>query len=115
MAWSVIGWVSAYLNNYPEAEFTEERRKALIERIRKREYNFTYEAHQTLPYAAPFYSDKKYCLLTKPQWDETFAEAYRDNPRGTRKLLMDVITSPPKNDVLFEKKKFDTEGGANDG
>ena len=115
MALFVLGWVSSYLNNYPEVEFTEERKKALIERIRKREYNFTYEAHQTLPYAAPFYSDKKYCILTKPQWDAVMDEAYGDNPRGARKLPMDVITTSPKNDVLFEKKKFDTQGDTNDG
>ena len=42
-------------------------------------------------------------------------EAYGDNPRGARKLPMDVITTSPKNDVLFEKKKFDTEGDTNDG
>ena len=115
MALSVIGWVSAYLSNYPETEFTEERRMALIERVRKREYNFTYEQHQTLPYAAPFYSDKKYCLLTKPQWDDVLAEVYKDNPRGARKLPLDVIETLPKNDVLFEKKKFDIEEGDGNG
>ena len=36
---SVIGWTSAYLSDYPITPFAEERKKALVERIRKRKYN----------------------------------------------------------------------------
>lgn len=111
----LIGWTSAWLSPYSQAPLTEEKRMALVGCIRKRKYNFTYQSHQSLPYAAPLFKDNTYCLLTKPQWDAVMDEAYGDNPRGARKLPMDVITSPPKNDVLFEKKKFDTEGDANDG
>ena len=53
MSQSVIGWVDAYLSNYQTVSLTDERRRALVERIRKRGYNFTYEAHQTVPYCAP--------------------------------------------------------------
>ena len=80
MSLSVIGWTSAYLSEYPTVSFTEERRRALIERMKKRKYNFTYEAHQTLPYAAPFYSDNVLCVLTKSQWDAVINEVYKDTP-----------------------------------
>ena len=112
---TVVGWTSAYLSDYPEVSFTEERRKALIERIRKRRYNFTYESHQTLPYAAPFYSDKVHCVLTKAQWDSVMDETYKDLPCGARLMPMDVITDRPVNGVLYEKKKFveDANNGEN--
>lgn len=103
---TVVGWTSAYLNDYPEATFTEERRKALVERIRKRRYNFNYSDHQTLSYCAPFYSDKTHCVLTKAQFDSVMEEAYREMPRGARLMPMDVIEERPVNDVLYEKKKF---------
>lgn len=111
MALSVTGWTSAYLSNYPTVSYTEERKKALVERIRKRGYNFTYDMHQTLPAAAPFYSDKTLCVLTKKQWDEAMDEAYKDLLRGPRLTPMDVITRPMKNSVLYEKEKFENEEG----
>ena len=103
---TVIGWTSAYINDYPEAPFTEERRKALVERIRKRRYNFNYTDHSTLCYCAPFYSDKTHCVLSKSQWDSVMNEVYNEIPRGARLLPMDVIEDRPVNDVLYEKKKF---------
>ena len=106
MSYSVIGWTDAYLSNYQTVLFTEERRRALIDRIRKRQYNFTYEAHQTVPYCAPFYNDYALCVLTKAQWDDVMAEAYGDCPRGTRLMPMDAIDDKPVNGVLFEKQKF---------
>ena len=107
MALSVIGWTDAYLSNYPTVSYTEERKKALVERIKQKGYNFTYDAHQTLPAAAPFYSDKVLCVLTKQQWDAAMNEAYKDLPRGPRLMPMDVITRPLKNSVLYEKEKFE--------
>ena len=106
---AVVGWVDAYLSDYKVAPFTEDRRRALIERIRKRGYNFTYEIHQTVPYCAPFYKDKVLCILTKAQWDSVMNEAYDDMPRGPRRIPMDVITRSPKNGVLYEKEKFEQE------
>lgn len=102
----VVGWTSAYLSNYPTVPFTEDRKQALVHRIRKRKYNFTYEAHQTLFYTAPFYADNVICVLTKPQWDEVISEAYRDEPLGLRLLPEDVIDIKPINDVLYEKTKW---------
>ena len=107
---SVIGWTGAWISPYTQVPFTEERRRPLVERIRKRKYNFTYSAHQTLPYAAPFYSDHVLCVLTKEQWDSVMAEAYGEMSRGPRLMPQDVIARPPKNDVLYEKEKFEQEG-----
>lgn len=103
---AVIGWTSAYLSPYKIATFTEERKRALIDRIRKRKYNFTHQAHQTLFYTAPFYSDECVCVLNKTQWDEVMSEAYKDEPLGPRLMPEDVIDLKPVNNVLYEKKKF---------
>lgn len=103
---AVIGWTSAYLSPYQTADFTEDRKQALVDRIRKRKYNFTHQAHQTLFYTAPFYSDECVCVLNKTQWDEVMSEAYKDEPLGPRLMPEDVIDLKPVNDVLYEKKKF---------
>ena len=103
---SVIGWTSAYLSSYQTVPFTEERRKALVDRIRKRKYNFTYQAHQTLFYTAPFYSDNVLCVLTKQEWDSVMSDAYKDEPLGQRLMPEDVINIKPINDVLYEKEKW---------
>lgn len=110
MSLSVIGWTSAYLSEYPTTSFTEERRKALVERMRKRRYNFTYEAHQTLPYAAPFYSDNMLCVLTKPQWDSVLNEVYKDIPCNMRLMPDGVIDRSPIHSVLYEKPKYEPGG-----
>lgn len=111
MAISVIGWTDAYLSDYPTVSYTEERKRALVDRIKQRGYNFTYDAHQTLPAAAPFYSDNTLCVLTKKQWDEAMNEAYKDALRGPRLMPMDVITRPIKKSVLYEKEKFEPKEG----
>jgi hypothetical protein len=115
MSQSVVGWVDAYLSDYSTVSLTDERRRALVERIRKRGYNFTYEAHQTLPYCAPLYKDKVICVLNKQQWDSVMDEAYGDMPRGSRLMPMDAITRSPKNGVLYEKEKFQQEGDGGNG
>lgn len=107
MALSVIGWTDAYLSDYPTVSYTDERKRALVDRIRQRGYNFTYDAHQTLPAAAPFYSDGVICVLTKQQWDAAMNEAYKEMPRGSRLMPMDVITRPLKKSVLYEKEKYE--------
>ena len=45
----VVGWTSPYDDVYPTVNFTPERKKALVERIRKREYNFTHFDHEMMP------------------------------------------------------------------
>lgn len=103
---SVIGWVSAYLSPYKEVKYTEERKRALVDRIRKRGYNFTHSDHSFLNYAAPFYSDEVLCVLTKQEWDEAMNEAYGEYPRGPRLMPEDAIDLEPVDDVLYEKAKW---------
>lgn len=110
----VIGWTDAYTTQYPTVSFTEERKKALIERIRKRRYNFNHFDHEMMG-CAPFYDDKVICILTKSQFDSVMAEAYKEIPRGQRLMPQDVIDDKPVNGVLYEKKKFYTEGDGNNG
>ena len=111
----VIGWCDCYSETYPVATFTEDRKQALIERIRKRKYEFNHADHCFLPYCAPVYGDKVMCELTKPQWDNVMSEAYKDMPRSQRLLPQDVIDDAPVGGVLYEKKKFYQEGDNNNG
>lgn len=103
---TVIGWVDSYNNSYQKASFTDDRKKALVERIRKRAYNFTMFDHEYMQYCAPFYDDNKFCVLTKQQFNDVMAEAYKDQPIGQRLIPQDVITIAPINNVLYEKQKF---------
>ena len=107
----VIGWTFAYLSNYPTKPFTQERRKALIERIRKRRYNFTHNDHQFLSYTAPFYNDNTLCVLTKQEWDSVMKEAYKDIPCSARLIPQDVIDRPEINTVIYEKEKWEPKEG----
>ena len=111
---TVIGWSDAYGGTVPTVTFTTERKKALVERIRKRKYNFNHFDHEMLG-CAPVYDDKVMCVLTKPQFDDVMSEAYKDIPRGQRLLPQDVITIPVKNGILYEKEKFAEEGDNNNG
>lgn len=111
----VTGWTSCYSGTYPVVTFTADRKKALVERIRKRRYNFNYQDHCFLPYCCPVYEDGVACELNKAQWDSVMDEAYGDMRRGPRLLPQDVITKPPKNGILFEKDKFAEEGENNNG
>lgn len=110
----VIGWTDAYTTQYPTVSFSEERRRALIERIRKRRYNFNHFDHEMLG-CAPFYDDKVICVLTKSQFDSVMTEAYKEMPRSQRLLPQDAIEDNPINGVLYEKKKFYMEGEQNNG
>ena len=112
---TVIGWTSCYSGTYPVVTFTEDRKKALVERIRKRRYEFNYTDHCFLPYCAPVYEDRVMCELTKAQWDNTMSEAYKDTPRSQRLLPQDVIEDIPVNGILYEKKKFYVEGDGDNG
>lgn len=111
----VVGWCDAYGGVVPTVIFTTERKKALIERIRKRKYNFNQFDHEMLPYASPVFNDKTTCVLTKAQWDSVMAEAYKDIPLGQRLMPQDAIEDKPINGVLYEKRKFYQEGDSNNG
>ena len=108
---TVVGWTGAWDNIVPTSTFTKEKEKALIERIRKRRYNFNQFDHEMLPYASPVFSDKTTCVLNKAQWDRVMTEAYKDIPLGQRLMPQDIITRPAKGGILYEKEKF--EGGEN--
>ena len=111
---TVIGWTGAWDNVVPTSTFTKEKEKALIERIRKRRYNFNQFDHEMLPYASPVFNDKTTCILTKAQWDKVMGEAYKDIPRGQRLMPQDIIDRPVKNGILYEKEKFE-EGEQSNG
>lgn len=111
----VVGWTDCYSGNCPVVTFTTDRKKALVERIKKRRYDFNYADHCFLPYCAPVYEDKVMCELTKQQWDDVMDEAYKEIPRSHRLLPQDVIARPAKNGILFEKEKFEQEGDDNNG
>lgn len=106
----VVGWTSAYLSPYKVVKFTKERRDTLVDRIRKRQYNFTHADHQFLDYAAPFYEDGVICVLSKSEWDSVISDAYKDNPLGSRLMPEDVINRNPINGILFEKEKWEPKG-----
>ncbi len=111
---TVIGWTDSYTQQYPTTPLTGERKKALVERIRKRRYNFNFFDHEMMG-CAPVYDDKKICVLTKSQFDSVMAEAYKETPRGQRLLPQDVIDDIPVDGILYEKKKFYQEGDYNNG
>ena len=107
----VVGWTSAYLSSFPTVPFTNERKRALVERIRKRQYNFTYNDHQCLSYGAPFYSDNVLCVLTKQEWYDVIAEAYKELTLGPRLIPEDVIDRDEINSVIYEKSKWEPKDG----
>jgi hypothetical protein len=111
---TVVGWSDAYGNTIPTVQFTAERKKALIERIRKRKYNFNHFDHEMLG-CAPIYDDNVMCVLTKTQFDDVMSEVYKDVPRGQRLLPQDVIDDHPVDGVLYEKKKFYMKEDINNG
>ena len=108
---SVIGWTDTYNNNLQIVSFTASHQKALVERIRKRRYNFTFNNYQCLPYCCPVFQDNTTCILNKQQFDNVMEEAWKDIPWGARLMPMDVITTPVKNGILFEKEKFMNKEG----
>lgn len=115
MSQKVIGWTSCYSETCPVVAFTTDRKKALVERIRKRRYEFNHQDHAFLPYCSPVYGDHVTCELTKQQWDSVMSEAYKDSPRGQRLLPQDAIDDIPVNGILYEKRKFYQEGENNNG
>lgn len=102
---TVVGWTDCWNENCPTATFTTEKHKALVERVRKRQYNFTFQMLQMNPYSTPVYNDGTKCLLSKSEWDNVLADAYGDARLPLRCTPMDVLTIK-KNEILWEKEKF---------
>ena len=115
MSQAVIGWCDTYTSALPTTEFSEPRRRALVERIRKRKYDFNFTDYQFLPYCCAVYEDGKICVLNKQQFDETMHEAWKDIPRTERLMPMDVIDRQPINSVLYEKEKWEPKESENNG
>lgn len=111
---TVVGWTSCYEDRYPTVTFTPDRQKALVERVRKRRYNFSYSMFMT-PYTTPVYNDGVKCLLSKAEWDRVLADAYGDDKMPVRCSPMDVLTLK-RYEALWEKEKFMQEmAGDSDG
>lgn len=101
---TVVAWTSCYEDRYPTVTFTPERQKALVERVKRRGYNFSYQMFLT-PYTTPVYDDGCKTLLTKSEWDNVLAVAYGDSKMPPRCTPMDVLTVK-KHEALWEKEKF---------
>ena len=102
----VIGWTGAYTTNLPTTPFSEPRKQALVECIRRRHYNFNHFDHEYMDYCTPVYEDHKVCVLTKTQFDEVMDLAYSEIRMGQRLMPTDAIKIEPINGVLYEKEKF---------
>jgi hypothetical protein len=101
----VMGWIDPYTTQFEKVDYTAERKAALVTRIRKRHYWFTHFDHEFMN-ATPIYSDNKYCILTKKELDEAFAEAYKDMDIEGRKLPEDEEETVMHNGIRYEKKKY---------
>ena len=112
---TVIGWTDAYGGAIPTVTFTTERKKALVERIRKRRYNFNHFDHEYMNDCTPVYEDHKVCILTKAQFDEVMDLVYSEIKVGQRLMPSDAIKREPINGVLYEKEKFIPKDGEENG
>jgi disulfide oxidoreductase YuzD len=104
-----IGCTSAYTTNLPTTPFSEPRKQALVECIRRRHYNFNHFDHEYMDYCAPVYEDHKICVLTKAQFDEVMDLAYAEISMGQRLMPSDAIKREAIDGVLFEKDKYQNE------
>ena len=110
-----IGWTGAYTTNLPTTPFSEPRKQALVECIKRRHYNFTHFSHEYMDYCAPVYEDNKICILTKAQFDEVMNLAYAEINMGQRLMPSEAIKRAPINEVLYEKKDFEPKEDENNG
>lgn len=111
----IVGWTGAYTTNLPTTTFSEERKRALVECVRRRHYNFTHFSHEYMDYCCPVYEDMKICILTKPQFDDVMAKAYAEISLGNRLSPMDAIKRNPIDGVLYEKKEYEPKEGESNG
>lgn len=111
----IIGWTGAYTTSLPTTPFSEPRKQALIECIRRRHYNFNHFDHEYMDYCTPVYDDHKVCILTKAQFDDVMSSAYSEISMGQRLMPLDAIKISPVNGVLYEKEKFIPKEGENNG
>lgn len=110
-----IGWTSAYTTSLPTTPFSEPRKQAIVECIRRRHYNFNFFDHEYMDYCTPVYEDNKICILTKAQFDEVMSLAYAEISMGQRLMPSDAIKMQPINGVLYEKEKYIPKEGESNG
>ena len=110
-----IGWTGAYTTNLPTTPFSEPRKQALVECIKRRHYNFNHFDHEYMDYCAPVYEDHKVCVLSKTQFDEVMDLAYLEMRMGQRLTPSDAIKRQAIEDVLYEKEKYEPKEGENNG
>lgn len=111
----IIGWTSAYTTNLPTTPFSEPRKQALIECVRRRHYNFNHFDHEYMDYCTPVYEDYKVCVLNKAQFDEVMGLAYAEIRMGQRLMPSDVIKRQAIDGVIFEKEKYEPKEGESNG
>ena len=111
----IIGWTSSYTTNLPTTSFSQPRKQALVECIKRRHYNFNHFDHEYMDYCAPVYEDHKVCVLTKAQFDEVMDLVYSEIRMGQRLMPLDAIKISPINNVLYEKEKFIPKEDENNG
>ena len=107
----IVGWCGAYTSNLPTTTLSEERKRALIECIRRRHYNFTHFSHEYMDYCCPVFEDMKICILTKPQFDDIMSKAYAEISLGNRLSPVDAIKREPISGVLYEKAEYEPKEG----
>jgi len=114
MIFNVVAWCDNFDDNYSNTPFTEERKRALVDRVRQRKYNMSYQMLSMNPYSTPVYQDGCRCLLTSEQWEDVLVDVYADNKRPPRFSPMDILTFKA-NGALWEKERFYNEmvGGHN--
>lgn len=108
----VIGWAGAYMSGFEAERFTNEHKAAMIECVRRRHYNFTYQDASFMDYCAPLFDSGNICILTKQQFDDVMDTVYADMPRGARLLPEDAIKRSPINGAIYENEKYEPKEGA---
>lgn len=111
----VIGWTGGYTSNLPTTPFSEPRKQALVECIRRRHYNFNHFDHEYMDYCTPVYEDHKICTLNKAQFDEIMDLAYSEIHVGQRLMPADAIKRKAIDGVIYEKEKWEPKEDENNG
>lgn len=102
----VVGWVFPYDTRFKNSELTEDKKLAIINKIRKKKYYYSWSDSQFMDGCTPMFNDYTYCNLTKPQYDEIFSEALKDYDDINRLLPIDATHTTVCDSVVWEKTKY---------
>lgn len=100
----LIGWTSAYVTDYKELPLTKEREQAIVEVVRRRHYDFTYNDMCYLPYCCPIFEDKTISMPNRSQWEQIMSKVYSNIARTHRLIPSDAIKRQPIEDIIYENK-----------